>query len=54
MKVDSLVLLSIDMALLLGIFVLLARIQSRLERIEKRLWARSTSKRQKNSSTKKD
>ncbi|NMP21236.1 hypothetical protein [Sulfobacillus harzensis] len=53
MKTDGLVLLALDLAFLLAIFVVLARIQSRLERIERRLFSRS-SNRQKRASSKKD
>lgn len=50
MKTDGLILLAVDFALLLAVFVILARIHSRIERIEKRLY----SKRQKKAAAKKD
>lgn len=54
MKADVLVFLAIDLALLSGVFLMLVKIHSRLERLEKRLYSRSSSGRQKKPSIKKD
>lgn len=57
MKTDVLVLLALDLAFLTAVFIMLARIQSRLDHIERRLkngGSKATNSRQKKSPTKKD
>ena len=54
MTVSMIVLLALDLAFFLSIFILLSRIQSRLDRIEKRLFSRGYGTRPKKPSTKKD
>lgn len=57
MRTDVLVLLALDLAVLTAVFIMLARIQSRLDHIERRLksgGAKATNGRQKKAPTKKD
>lgn len=54
MKSETLIFLALDLALLMAIFVSLARIHSRLGAIERRMHARSGAKRPKKAPAKKD
>lgn len=54
MHTDGIVLLAVDGALFLGIFVMLVRIQNRLVRLERRRASTRSSARKKSSVEKKD